>query len=344
MLKYTKLIQLFPEVESWESYKVVNCMNELFDSTQLTVNDIDTFQKNRKSLNYLLTLPKVEQRSKEWFDLRENRLTASDLAQAMNKGKFGTRSDLLKKKAFPSSKPLEMLPPLKWGVMFEEMGMRCYQEKQNNVPIFEFGLIPNEAIPCFGASPDGITSEGIMVEMKCPYRRKFNGEIPEQYYLQIQGQLATCQLTYCDYVECYMVTFENMTDYELCIQEEDSHGIIIEYMQDNDYIYEYSPPKSTVKECQDWANDRFDKTPYTFVKLTPWKLKHMFIERVSFDPKLWESCVPMIYQFWKDVEELRKEGPPEPKPIKPQKSLTLKLDSKKEKKYTFIVDSDEEND
>lgn len=341
--KYIKLISLFPEVETWEPSKIIQCMVELFDICHWTIDDVEKLQREQRQLKHLLSLPKVEQRSKEWFDLRENRLTASDLAQAMNKGKFGTRQDLLMKKAFPSSRLLDMLPPLKWGVMFEDMGMRCYQEKKGNIPLFEFGLIPHPEISCFGASPDGITAEGVMVEMKCPYRRKFDGNVPEQYYLQIQGQLATCGLTQCDYVECYIVTFENMIDYELCIQEGDSHGIIIEYKNGNDFVYEYSPPGYSVSECQAWANDQFDKTDYTFVKLTPWKLRHMFIQRVELDPKLWESCIPKILDFWKEVEILRVNGPPKPVEHQPEKTLTLKLETKKEKsKYTFIVDSDDE--
>jgi len=348
--KYIKLIYIFPEVENWPGEKVVQCLKELFDQCSLTAEDIERVRNERKALKFLLSLPKVEQRSKEWFDLRENRLTASDLAQAMNKGKFGTRSDLLAKKAFPVSKPMEMIPPLKWGVMFEDMGMRCYQEKMGNPVLYEFGLIPNQEIECFGASPDGITAEGIMVEMKCPYRRKYDGKIPEQYYLQIQGQLATCKLTQCDYVECYFVTLDNMCDYELTIREGDSHGMIVEYSKGNDFEYEYSPTGYSVVECQEWANGRFDeakKIGRPFLKFTPWKLRHMFIERVYFNTGVWDGCVPCIYDFWKDVLDKRARGiEPVKEKEKAGKTLTVKLDYKKPKvksKYKFIMDSDEES-
>jgi len=345
-----KLIYIFPEVETWPGEKVVQCLKELFDQCTLTEEDIDRVRNERQALKFLLSLPKVEQRSKEWFDLRENRLTASDLAQAMNKGKFGTRSDLLAKKAFPVAKPMEMIPPLKWGVMFEDMGMRCYQEKMGNPFLYEFGLIPNQEIECFGASPDGITAEGVMVEMKCPYRRKYDGKIPEQYYLQIQGQLATCKLTQCDYVECYFVTLDNMCDYELTIREGDSHGLIVEYAKGNDFEYDYSPAGYSVAECQEWANGRFDeakKTGRPFIKYTPWKLRHMFIERVYFSAAVWDVCVPCIYDFWKDVMEKRARGiEPVKEKEKVGKTMTIKLDVKKPKvksKYKFIMDSDEDN-
>lgn len=40
-------------------------------------------------LNNLLAKPKMEQRSKEWYDMRNNMITASDMAQALGQGKFG---------------------------------------------------------------------------------------------------------------------------------------------------------------------------------------------------------------------------------------------------------------
>jgi len=346
--KLIKLFSYFPNMEQWEADKIQYFLSDIFNDT-LSIDGIKRFMVEFNALKALLQMPLIEQRSKEWFQLRENRLTASDLAQALGKGKFGNRNDLLAKKAFPASKPMDMIPPLKWGVMFEDMGMRCYKEANNNITIHDFGLIPHDTIDCFGASPDGITETCVMVEMKCPYRRKFNGEIPEQYYLQIQGQLATCKLTHCDYVECYMQAYDNISEYEILTQINDKHGIILECMKDGNYIYEYSPPQLTVQECIMWANQTFDRikreNQLEFIKMTPWKLKHMFIKHVEFDPQLWNDCVPKIKEFWKDVLELRQKGLPSISPS-PSNSFgsTTYLDQKKVKpKYVFIVDSDEES-
>lgn len=358
--KLAKLISIFPIIKDWSNDKIYNFLIEIFDNVKISTKDIENFKKQYNTLQYLLNLPKVEQRSPEWFKLRESRLTASDLAQSMGKGKFGTREELLTKKAFPDFNPVSQnffrdLPPLKWGTMFEDMGMRCYQEVKNNVNIYEFGLIPNEEINCFGASPDGITETGVMVEMKCPYKRKFNGSIPEQYFLQIQGQLATCKLDTCDYVECYIDTYDNINEYELVVnndKENPKHGIIIEYMKDDNYKYLYSPSKLPADECIKWANDTFIKNKQdkslSFIKMTPWKLRHIFIKEVKFDEELWNSCVPKIYQFWEDVEKLRKKGIDSIKNVvkSDNSSNTYTLSSNKiasiKPKYTFIQDSDDE--
>jgi hypothetical protein len=65
----------------------------------------------------------------------------------------------------------------------------------------------------FGASPDGITDDGIMLEIKCPLRRKINGQVPLQYYYQIQGQLDVCGLDICDYLECEFAKYNDYDEY-----------------------------------------------------------------------------------------------------------------------------------
>ena len=125
----------------------------------------------RKVLKELQSIPQVAQRSPEWYAMRQKMLTASDTAQAMGLGKFGNRADLLTKKRNERKGilvPFKTLPPMKWGIMFEAMAARCYQAVRDNVEIHEFGLLCHPTLP-YGASPDGITDLGIMIEIKCPY-------------------------------------------------------------------------------------------------------------------------------------------------------------------------------
>lgn len=50
-----------------------------------------------------------------------------------------------------------------------------------NTKIYEFGLMKNPHHDFFGASPDGISELGVMLEIKCPYKRRptLNPIIPE---------------------------------------------------------------------------------------------------------------------------------------------------------------------
>jgi putative phage-type endonuclease len=328
----------------WDVSKIKECVKDIYDESITIPLDFENYINDIKQVNILKELPLVPQRSPEWFDLRLNRLTASDLAQAIGKGKFGTRKQLLEKKAFPEKVVFDnFMAPLKWGVMFEEMGMRCYNQTVNKATIFEFGLIPNNEISCFGASPDGITETGIMVEMKCPYKRKCTNEVPEQYYLQIQGQLATCHLNYCDYVECYFEEFHDITEYSMSCRDMNTinHGIILEYFDPDtkSYTYDYSPEYYTTTQCIAWANENSLKKN-NFIKMTPFKLKNMFYTSVAFNKSLWVELIPQIYTFWEEVEKLRITGLPEPIITQKKPKNTLNVVSKQ--KYTFIDDSDEE--
>ena len=264
----------------------------------------------RKKLAILKQQPLIEQRSVEWHNLRKNLLTASDLAQALNLSKFGNREALLNKKAGITQDTFNgNIPPLKWGTMYEQAGMQCYQSRNMDIHVHEFGLIPHPKLKVFGASPDGITDAGIMVEMKCPWRRKIiHGEVPEQYMLQIQGQLEVCDLNECDYVECTIAEYNNEFEY---IEKTDKslveHGIILEY---ENLRYEYSPVNITAEASIKWMDkfveDYTNKNPNDMLcKIHYWKLVDINIVKVYRDKKLFKELTPKIEQFWKDVIDRR---------------------------------------
>lgn len=164
----------------------------------------------RRKLDALLLSPGVVQRTPEWYAARMTMLTASDIAQALGCAKFGTRKQFFEKKCAPpeSQRPFDAtLPPLRWGIMFEPVACALYSCMNAGVRVHEFGLLRHPTVAHLGASPDGITEDGVMVEIKCPWRRKISpGDVPLQYYYQIQGQLEVCGLEECDYFECEFQT------------------------------------------------------------------------------------------------------------------------------------------
>lgn len=304
---------------------------------------LDRLVKTRKYgeiLEDLLKQPQVAQRSAEWYELRKNRLTASDIAQALNKGKFGTKQQLLIKKAFPDNAPFLSNPALQWGVMFEPMALRSYTQRHHDIKVYEFGLIPHPRLECFGASPDGITEHGIMLEFKCPLRRKIDGNIPEQYELQMQGQMAVCGLNECDYVECDMQKLYNSDEYLQMIPEHETrdHGIILERLSDgeNDDKYIYSPEYITPSVALEWVSKAIRDKPQIQYKVVFWKLRKINICRVIFDTERWNSLVPQIVSFWQEVEDLRKNNDEIPGIISiPRQPKT------KKPKFDFISDEDD---
>jgi len=234
-------------------------------------------------LKKLLEKPLIKQRTPEWFKLRENRLTASDLYDAVHNPK-----SLAKKKVKNTAFNSNAIPALKWGTMFEEMASRIYSN-MNNVKIHEFGLLTNDDIPNFGASPDGITDEGVMIEIKCPYSRKIeDGKIPEKYLYQIQGQLAVCNLTNCHYVECEFECYDTEEEYLNNIENIDEkykHGIIAEKKEKSNINYIYSSNNQSsdenINEMNKYKNDGW--------KLNYWKLNLINIQTVEFNKNKWDN-------------------------------------------------------
>lgn len=291
--------------------------------------------KYMAQLQQLKQLPLIKQRTPEWYEARKSRLTASDLNEAIGKSPLR----LAKKKAgvLKDNTNYTTIAPLKWGTMFEPMAIRSYSQERENIEVHEFGLIADPDLEHFGASPDGINDMGIMIEIKCPFKREIiDDSIPYKYYMQIQGQLAVCKLEECDYVECDFCTYDTHLRY---IEDNNNmttnHGIIAEYKnkETDEYYYLYSELYLSASDA--YANIReqqkgmLSQKEMTFIKFTPWRLKNINVQRVTFSPELWNETVPKINTFWEKVEECK---------LLPVEETV----SKQAQKITFIEEDDDE--
>jgi putative phage-type endonuclease len=255
------------------------------------VSSMDIDQR-KQQLNRLLEIPKLEQKSKEWYDARQCIVTASDFAQALGKGKFGSQKQFYKKKVEPdeSSNGGGVVNPFfKWGNMFESVAISIYSRLHHDTVVHEFGLILHPRKKFFGASPDGITDEGIMVEIKCPKKRKIDGEVPLQYYYQIQGQLDVCDLDVCDYFECEFEQIEDRDDFFSFCTDFEFWGAIDEL---DDGKIRYSKLNADVDELKSWKIE--GKPLY-------WVLKKFNINRVEKDPIFIEQNMNELEKVWEKV-------------------------------------------
>lgn len=142
-------------------------------------------------VEHLLNMTQYEQRSPEWYEVRKGLLTASDVAAALNIPAFNSfkgssRLELLKKKKYPERFPFFTNAAMEHGVKYESESIQKYEEVSGE-KVLEFGLIVHPDIPWLGASADGITESGILLEAKCPTGRQIvPGEIPHHYLPQVQ--------------------------------------------------------------------------------------------------------------------------------------------------------------
>jgi putative phage-type endonuclease len=164
----------------------------------------------------LLELPQYEQRTTEWFNQRKGVLTASDVPTALGENKYKSQWQLLLDKC-GAGKPFTGNEATRWGNHYEDIAIEKYSAIKNKV-VHSFGLIIHPDHPWLGGSPDGITSDGILLEVKCPLRRKIiHGEVPEHYLAQVLLNMEICNLDLAHFIE--FIPGNTDDDFEINIVE-----------------------------------------------------------------------------------------------------------------------------
>ena len=156
----------------------------------------------------------AEQRSQEWLDLRENMITASDAASAIGESRYESEDAFVKKKVLRT----------KWagnaatahGTLLEPFVRDLYDQKFNRKS-HEIGLVQHRDYPWLGASPDGVTEDGILIEIKCPMSRKIEPNVPKHYWPQVQLQLEITDLEECDFVQYRPASIEDARPEEFVV-------------------------------------------------------------------------------------------------------------------------------
>lgn len=148
----------------------------------------------------LLEIPQYPQRSKEWFEQRRGKLTSSDVDAVLGNSKYASAQDILFKKC-GVAKPFTGNEATRHGQKYEDEAIELYCKLYNKVS-HSFGLLPHPTIPWLGGSPDDITEDGIVIEVKCPLRREIvMGKIPDHYIAQVRMNMEICDLDKAVFIE-----------------------------------------------------------------------------------------------------------------------------------------------
>ena len=332
------------DVTRAKRYYIQNSVTRL---SKEMVADCEERLENKKrvleQLGHLKTLELPEQRSEEWFAMRENVLTASSLADALGKGHFNTKESLLIDKTSKEKKPFFTNDIIQWGVKYETVATWFY-EHLNQLTIVEFGLVPHPTFPIFGASPDGICDVGAkeshmvgrMLEIKCPPKRVFTAEVPLHYWMQMQGQLETCDLEECDFFQVKLEEYLTRDDFQNDILKDGEDGeegeevkvgysatgypkgLVLTFLsQDIEgnpvYQYEYCPVFTSYEGCLQWCSETMKRygdegVSYDECLQNWWYIKRYECTLVLRDRKWWRSTMGQIIDFWEDVEHYRSVG------------------------------------
>ena len=292
-----------------------NCFRE-FEDTYCDIKVPSKFKKLNDHFNKLKDLPQPPQRSQAWHDYRYNRITASDMASAIDLNPYECIEGFILKKCDPNIL-FKDNENVFHGKKYEATAAMIY-EHIYNTRVFEFGALPSEEYKFLGASPDGICSKytldnkfsdrlGTMLEIKCPILRnivnkgKIIGEIcPFYYYCQVQQQLMCCNLDVCDFWQCKLIEYKNRNDYlsddcSNCITTEGVNGdkMIVDNKLKKGIILEFYP-KNFIPEFEG--------------DMIEWKSKYIIPKRLDMDENQYnEWTLKMLDQYKTLYPEISKD-------------------------------------
>lgn len=258
--------------------------------------------------------PQIPQRSPEWYQNYSKVLTASEFIALFSQNK--RRKDLVHSKVnsvseqttfFRLACPTDEMNALSWGIRFEPV-IKQLLEHRDGCKIFEPGRLQHPTNIHLAASPDGVIESSVhpqqigrLVEIKCPYSRVIGGEIPSEYWIQMQIQMEVADVDECEYIEATILSRKaNQTD-PVDLSETTFQGIL--YLLENtaqagDYKYIYGHVGSTKMPCI--------PDGYVCVETIPWGLKTWHRKIVSRDRTWYEGTKPWQEAFWNDVEKVKK--------------------------------------
>jgi hypothetical protein len=201
-----------------------------------------------------------------------------------------------------------------------------------------------------------------MLEIKCPPKRKFTNEIPRHYWMQMQGQLESCDLEECDFLQVKFIEYLNEEEYKQDVYLNDGmvkegyssndlpKGLLIAFIKDNlegnpTIHYEYCDFYQSFKSLKDWSRKLISspqkKIDYNYdrIKFHWWKIERYECSLVGRDRKWWLSVQPKIIDFWEDVLHYRKTGIQKLLDEKEaKKTKRIKIKKEKTKKNTFEIE------
>jgi hypothetical protein len=280
----------------------------------------------KQTIDWLDNFPIQRQRTVEWYATRRQLFSASNLWKL-----FGTPSQynsLIYEKCnevkIVESQKFEgdILSPnaRNWGIKYEPVSVLVYEHKYNTTINNKYGCIPHETYP-IGASPDGINIEedspkyGHLLEIKNIYNREMDGIPSKEYWIQMQIQMETCRLEYCDFLETRFKEYSK-EEYEEDLTSE-YKGIMLFFIpRENTGVQLQSVTSQFiyvplfVPDTGQWIdNKEFEMMESHILYIrTYWYLDEMFCTEIERNDLWFRSSVPKMIDGWETVLKERISG------------------------------------
>jgi hypothetical protein len=156
----------------------------------------------------------IEQGSPEWRAIRAGKITGSrvdDMLNTIKSGAFAaSRIDYAYDLALerltgePQGQDLSNVQWVQDGKIWEADARALY-EFRFDIEVEQIGFATHNALPMFGASPDGLIGDDGVLEIKCPkaktHLQYLLGKVaPADYLGQMDSEIACTNRKWCDFV------------------------------------------------------------------------------------------------------------------------------------------------
>lgn len=294
-------------------------------------NTSDFIDKNKYSkkelttiIEYIKNQPQPAQRTPEWYEFRNSLLSASNLWKAL--GSQAQMNSLIYEKCKAYANPVEHVSygtsnAMHWGVKYEPVTIMIYEDLYKT-KVGEFGCIRHSKYHYVGASPDGInilpSSEkyGTMLEIKNIVNREITGIPKEEYWIQTQIQMETCDLDKCDFVETRIKEHDNEEDFYKNSTNTNYRGIVLHFINndfsENDsptYIYMPLDIPLNPESIDEWIIKEKEKVDNMILFNTLyWYLDEISCVLIQRNRAWFSKAIHHIKDVWDTIEKEKVEG------------------------------------
>lgn len=285
----------------------------------------------------LKNLPQPAQKTSEWYEFRYNLITASNIWKALSSD--AQRNSLIYEKCKPlnltqsSYSSTNTESAFHWGIKYEPLTVMVY-EHMYQTKIGDFGCIQHPIYKFIGASPDGINIDpsnkhlfGRMLEIKNIVNRDITGTPKEEYWVQTQVQMETCDLDECDFVETRFK--EHTSEDEFYEDTEHEHkGVILHFMKRtnnmsqqqiaenlttvNSPVYKYMPldVECTKDYIDAWINETraAHKDELVLFATNYWYLDEFSCVLIPRNRQWFRAVVRSLEETWNTILKERADG------------------------------------
>lgn len=275
-----------------------------------------------------------EQRTPAWYDVRKTLVTASDASAILRKTGDMCKdyiSDFSLSDSFADGKPcnpycsqreytLKKFDRAKsfgdgsvatqWGNRFEEIACNIYQRLTKS-KVELFGLLLHPELKWLAASPDGVSDKGILLEIKCPYKRRIDSVPPFHYWVQVQIQLEVMDLSAADFFQVEFTEYRSKAQFlsdEIDPEAREEKGLYLK----KDKVTSICPPVDMTDPTDliAWAETILNGEEGEGLQVVYWKMIHYENTRIHRSKEWFSKAKCLLHRTHSRIQKIDPETLP----------------------------------